>query len=154
MLPVTGKRQPMRGHPFLRFLLTLLLLSFLGLGVWRLTSRKSFDSTHAAKSTTQKTSALTTVTIILTASQPWEKCQVHFLDQILIDAKFENNGKAQIVQLPLAQSATDIVIDASWKDAENHALRIQALNQDNPFFETSLWGKQTLQEAVSIPAQP
>ncbi|MEO8204992.1 MAG: hypothetical protein ABI615_02350 [Chthoniobacterales bacterium] len=140
----------MRGHPIFRFLLTLLLLAFLGFAVWRLTARETVIPPTPAPAAVEKTNALANAEIILTASLPWEKCHVHLLGNLLLDAKTENNAKAQTIRLPLDKSA-DLVIDATWKDSANHALRIQVLKNQNPVFETTLWGNQTLQEAVTIP---
>ncbi|MEO6848478.1 MAG: hypothetical protein ABI443_12245 [Chthoniobacterales bacterium] len=140
----------MRGQPLLRLILTLLLVALLGLCVWRLTGqRKDFPPPHT--STTKTPAAMTSVKIVLLASHSWEKCQVRYLDRLLIDSGTAESGKSQMVQLPL-KNPTDLIINASWSNTDNHALKIQVLENDTPVFEKTLWGNQTLQDVITIPS--
>lgn len=147
----------MKGIPFLRIILILLVLVLVFWPVFKITRHHESSTVPAlalkaeeSASQTPTTSSLS-VTLLLHAAPAPQKCSVSQGGAILLAetnliAPGEYRAAARI------RKGDDLLITAEWKDGDPHALRAEVLvhGYQAPL-EKSFWAQQTLEDTLPIP---
>ena len=148
----------MKGNPFLRLILVLLLLGAVFWPVWKLTrppAESSVPATPAAAvpapSPAHIASALR-VTLLLHAAPAPLHCSVSQQGKVLLTetnriAPGEYRASVEIVK------GEDLLLAADWQDEEPHALRAEVLvhGYQAPL-EKTFWARQSLEDTLPIPS--
>ncbi len=137
----------MRGSPILRLILTAVFLALAGLPVWSLTRPKAeivqpspalpADTADFRLVVTTSSPATVRVSQLGRVSVASDAPGTHFEGRLVMDREHPD----------------DLVIEASWRDAATpQALRIEVKEGDTVLFEQTLWGREALEDAVTLPA--
>lgn len=137
----------MRGSPIVRLVLTAVFLALAGLPVWSLTRPKA-EAVHTPAVPVADT---TDFRLVVTTSSP-ATVRVSQLGRVVVAS--DTPGTHFEGRLVMDRThPDDIVVEASWRDASTpQALRLEVQEGDKALFEQTLWGREAVEDAVTLPA--
>jgi hypothetical protein len=73
-----------------------------------------------------------------------------YLGHELIPLTHTGGTLSGTIRIP-AGSAADLVVTAKWAGTETAALRVIASDENGPLAEASFWGREKIQEVLTVP---
>jgi hypothetical protein len=137
----------MRGKPWLRLWLTAAALALAGIPVF-LTTRTEKPAQELAPLTGPVPSTRR-LTLSITTAPAARAIGATYLGRQLISPS--NAGGTFSGTITLPTGGADLVVSAEWSGREPAALRVSASNESGPLVDASLWGRERLEEVVTIP---
>ena len=138
----------MRGTPWIRFSLMAAVLALAGIPIWLLT--RSDESSEPPVQPTQSQSAERELTLAIETAPLAQAIGASYLGRELIPLAHTGGAFSGTIRLP-AGAAADLVVKATWNGTEAAALRVRAFDENGPLVEKSFWGRQKIQEVLTVP---
>ena len=138
----------MRGTPWIRFSLMATVLALAGIPIWLLT--RSDESSEPPAQPTQSQSAERELTLAIETAPSAQAIGASYLGRELIPLAHTGGAFSGTIRLP-AGAAADLVVKATWNGTEAAALRVRASDENGPLVEESFWGRQKIQEVLTVP---
>lgn len=146
----------MKGNPLLRAGLVLGLMAVLFLPVWTVTHRHATPAATAGPTPPPETisdsgtPSLRTTILIHAAPDPGT-CSVTQEGRTVLSSK-DRIGPGEYRSTADLRKGSDLVISASWKDGDPHALRVEVLvhGYQAPL-EKDYWAQESLEDTFPIP---
>lgn len=139
----------MRGSPIVRLVLTAIFLALAGWPVWLLT--RPAPEARAELPVAVPAAHGGEFRLVATASSP-ARLKITQLDRDVIDAAQPAATFEGRLTMDRAQPE-DLVIACQWDDGANlRALRVEIFDGDTLLFDTTLWGREAIDDAITLPA--
>lgn len=138
----------MRGTPWIRFLLMATALALAGIPIWLLT-RTDEPSVPPAPAA-QSQPAERELTLAIETAPAAQAIGASYLGHELIPLTHTGGTLSGTIRIP-AGSAADLVVTAKWTGTETAALRVIASDENGPLAEASFWGREKIQEVLTVP---
>ena len=138
----------MRGTPWIRFSLMAAVLALAGIPILLLT--RSDESSEPPVQPTQSQSAERELTLAIETAPLAQAIGASYLGRELIPLAHTGGAFSGTIRLP-AGAAADLVVTATWNGTEAAALRVRAFDENGPLVEESFWGRQKIQEVLTVP---
>jgi len=140
----------MRGHPILRLVILICFLSIAGIPVFFLT-RKRPESVSSALNAEPAPKKIIPYDITLTASPP-----AHLTVSAIGQKALESSPAADSLSATFTMDSVkpeDLVVKARFASSQNNtALRVEVRVAGKTLTDATLWGGETIEDVVSIPA--
>jgi hypothetical protein len=139
----------MRGTPWIRFSLMATALALAGVPIWLLT-RTDEPSLAPRPPALQSQLAERELTLAIETAPPAQAIGASYLGRELIPFAHSGGSFSGTIRLP-AGSAADLLVTARWTGTETAALRVGASDENGPLAEGSFWGREKIQEVLTVP---
>ena len=139
----------MRGTPWIRFLLMATALALAGIPIWQLT-RNDEPSVPPPAPAAQSQPPERELKLAIETAPSAQAIGASYLGRELIPLTHTGGTFSGTIRLP-AGSAADLVVTAKWTGIETAALRVRASDENGPLAEASFWGREKIQEVLSVP---
>jgi len=149
----------MKGSPLLRAGWVVVLLVVVAWPVWGITHRAAKPTTHASvshSSASTGSSEQTSLhaTILLHGAPDPLTCAVVQGGRILLSEK-NRIGPGEYRSTGDLFPGTDLLVSATWRDRDPHALRLEVLMRDDlPPLQKDYWARESLEDAFALPDTP
>ena len=146
----------MKGSPLLRAGWVVVLLLVVAWPVWGITHRSVKQPPHVAASptsasTTSSEHASIHATILLHGAPDPLTCTVVQGGRVLLSEK-NRIGPGQYRSTGDLSPGTDLLVSATWRDRDPHALRLEVLMRDDlPPLQKDYWARESLEDAFALP---
>jgi hypothetical protein len=139
----------MRGSPLVRALLVVIALLALLVPLRTLTSRRGDTATPlqqaAQRSTTKKTFRLE-----LTSTTVPFKYQITSDGKTIWGGESNSATVATDAELKFPPEGIDLVVDASWTEQKQTAVRLALIPQDSAVMAKTMWGTTSVSEVLTF----
>ena len=139
----------MRGTPWIRFSLMAIALALAGVPIWLLT-RTDEPPVAPAPPALQPQPAERELTLAIETAPSAQEIGASYLGRELIPLTHRGGTFSGTIRLP-AGSAADLLVTARWAGTETAALRVGASDENGPLAEEFFWGRERIQEVLTIP---
>lgn len=149
----------MKGSPLLRAGWVVVLLLVVAWPVWGITHRSAKPTPHASASPTSASTGSSEqtslhATILLHGAPDPLNCAVVQGGRILLSEK-NRIGPGEYRSTGDLSPGTDLLVSATWRDRDLHALRLEVLIRDDlPPLQKDYWARESLEDAFALPDSP
>ena len=137
----------MRGTPWLRLLLTAAALAIAGVPVFLTTGAQKPADGPAPPTRPAPTARQLTLSIITAPAA--RSIGATYLGRELISPSTAGGTFSGTISLPAGPA--DLVVTAEWPGREPAAVRVSASDESGPLADVSFWGRERVEEVVTIP---
>jgi hypothetical protein len=139
----------MRGSPLVRSILVVIALLALLVPLRTLTSRRSETAT-LVKQAAQSPTARKKVRLELTSTTLPFKYQITSGGETIWSGESNSTTIATDVELNFPPEGIDLVLDASWKEKKQTAVRLALVPQDSDMMAKTIWGTTSVSEVLTF----
>jgi hypothetical protein len=138
----------MRGSPLLRAILIVIALLALLIPLRTLTSRRSETATPLEQAVPG--SAKKRFRLELTSTTVPFKYQIAHDGKTIWSGESNSTTVATDVELRFPPEGIDLVIDASWNERKQTAVRLALISQDSAMMAKTIWGITSVSEVLTF----
>lgn len=139
----------MKGSPLLRTAIVASVLASLFWPVWRITHPSSGGPATTVDSSEGTKPASLHSTILLRGAPEPTSCSVTQAGRILLSDK-DRTGPGEFRTEADLSPGTDLLVSATWKDGNPHALHLAVTPLDSASMERDYWAREGLEDAFPM----
>ena len=139
----------MRGSPLFRAILIVMALLALLIPLRTLTSRRSETATPVEQAV-QGSTAKKRFRLELTSTTVPFKYQIGNDGETIWSGESNSTTVATDVELKFPPEGIDLVIDASWNERKQTAVRLALISQDSAMMAKTIWGITSVSEVLTF----
>ena len=136
----------MRGSPIIRTGLVLFALLLLILPLRSLTSMRAVAPLIAK----QKVIAPEIVRLTVTSTSVPFRFQISHLGQLIWEGESSTNSSSKSLTMPFPAEGIDLLVQASWSEKKETAIRIEAARGESAPISRTLWGTEQVDDVVTF----
>ncbi|MBA3960575.1 MAG: hypothetical protein H0X40_01555 [Chthoniobacterales bacterium] len=140
----------MRGSPLFRTAVILLALLLLILPLRSLTSARS----KAALAPLLPVAPVAAVQLTLTSTSVPFRFQVSHLGKTIWGGESSASSRSKSLTIPFPAEGIDLVVQASWPEKKDTAIRVDLTRGENPPTTRTLWGTEQVNDVVTFAPSP
>ena len=139
----------MRGSPLVRAILVVIALLALLMPLRTLTSRRSETATPLQQAT-QGSTAKKRFRLELTSTTVPFKYQITSDGETIWSGQSNSTVVATDAELKFPPEGIDLVVDASWTEKKQTAVRLALIPQDSAMMAKTIWGTTNVSEVLTF----
>jgi hypothetical protein len=139
----------MKGSPLVRAILTVIALLALLIPLRSLTSRRT-ETTTPLQQAAQGSTGKKKFRLELTSTTVPFKYRITSSGQTIWSGESNSTTVAADAQLEFPPEGIDLVIDASWTEQKQTAVRLALIPQDTAMMAKTVWGTTGVSEVVTF----
>src|SRR6516165_2880594 len=139
----------MRGSPLIRSILVVIALLALLVPLRTLTSRRS-DAATLVKQAAQSPTAKKKVRLELTSTTFPFKYQITSTGETIWSGESNSTTVATDAELYFPPEGIDLVLDASWNEKKQTAVRLALVPQGSDMMVKTIWGTTSVSEVLTF----
>jgi hypothetical protein len=139
----------MKGSPLLRTAIVAIVLAALFWPVWKITHPPSGRPAPTVVSPESEQPTSLHATILLRGAPEPSSCSVTQAGKVILSEKDRTGPGEFRTEADLTQG-TDLLVSATWKDGNPHALHLEVAPRDSAMRERDYWTGATLEDAFPM----
>lgn len=139
----------MRGSPLIRAILVVIALLALSIPLRTLTSRRS-ETTTPLQQPAQGSTAKKKFRLQLTSTTVPFKYQITSGGETIWSGESNSTTVSTDTELKFPPEGIDLVIDASWTEQKQTAVRLALIPQDSAMMAKTVWGTTSVSEVLTF----
>src|SRR5713101_2904409 len=139
----------MRGSPLVRAMLAVIALLALLIPLRTLTSRRT-ETTTSRQQAAQGSTAKKKFRLELTSTTVPFKYQITIGGETIWSGESNSTTVATDAELKFPPEGIDLVIDASWTENKQTAVRLALISQDSAMMAKTMWGTTSVSEVLTF----
>jgi hypothetical protein len=140
----------MKGSPLFRACLVVLALLALIFPLRSLTAHRSAQAILALP----LARATTPVLLRITSTTSPFRFEISHLGKTIWKSKSNDNSIAKEIALPFPSEGIDLVVDVSWTEQKETAVRVEVTKPDNASISKTLWGIDHVSDTLTFAPAP